>query len=112
MHKYNANKIGMWTFLTIYKIIYRYFICTEYARIESCKCLKIKYLQDSTSILPTKIQGNLYFIFTYKLQVVLNLNNVTLTEKDKIPNIIQVVRKDFANDSKNINKGYLVLNWE
>ena len=40
------------------------------------------------------------------------LNNVTLTEKDKIPNIIQVVGEDFANDSKNINKGYPVLNWE
>ena len=39
-------------------------------------------------------------------------NNVTLTEKDKIPNIIQVVGEDFANDSKNINKGYPILNWE
>ena len=40
------------------------------------------------------------------------INNVTLINKDKIPNIIQVVGEDFTIDSNNINQDYPILNWE
>ncbi len=40
------------------------------------------------------------------------INNVKLKEKNEIPEILQVIGTDFENDSKNINQGYPVLEWE
>ena len=40
------------------------------------------------------------------------INNVTLIEKNEVTDILQIIGEEFKNDSKNINQGYPVLNWE
>ena len=40
------------------------------------------------------------------------INNVTLQEKGKIPETLEVIGTDFENDSENINQGYPILEWQ
>ena len=40
------------------------------------------------------------------------INNVTLQEKGKIPESLEIIGTDFENDSENINQGYPILDWQ
>ena len=40
------------------------------------------------------------------------INNVKLVEKSEIPGILSILGNEFKEDSKSINNGYPILNWE